>query len=84
MSEHPEKLRTVFVHTATRLPRNETGSLAVLEELDGHGVPVHLVKNRHGIRARAGVLLRRAVNILVRLVLSLVGHGNSNTARNRD
>ena len=74
----------VFIHTATRLPRNERESLAVLEGVDGHGVPVHSVNNQHGIRARAEVRLRRAVNVLVRFVLSLVGHGNSNTARNRD
>ena len=84
MSECLEKLRAVFVHTATRLPRNERPCLAVLEELDGHGVPVHLVRNQHGLRTRAAIRIRREVNFLVRFVLSLVGHGNSNTARNRD
>lgn len=84
MSEHPEKLRAVFVHTATRLTRNQPELLAILEELDSHGVPVRLVKNQHGFRTRAAIRLWRKVNVLVGFVLSLVGHGNSNTTRNRD
>ena len=65
----------VFVGSADRLPRNGPEFLAALEELDGHGVAVHFVENQHGIRTRAVRRLRQAANVLVRFVLSLVGHG---------
>ena len=65
----------VFVYGASQLSRDETGFLAALEELDGHGVAVHLVKDQHGIQTRAVRRLRQAANALVRVVLSLVGHG---------
>jgi DNA invertase Pin-like site-specific DNA recombinase len=74
----------VIVHSVDRLPRNEPEFWAVLMELDGHGVPVHFVKNRHGIRARALRRLRQAANALIWFVPSLFGRGNSNTARNRE
>ncbi len=78
------EVSAVLVYGADRLPRNGSELLAALEEFDGHGVPVHFVKDQHGIRARTVSRLRRATNVLVRFVLSLVGHGNANTARNRD
>ena len=74
----------VVFHSFDRLSRNEPEFWAALEDFDGHGVSVHFVKNRHGIRARAVRRLRPAANALVRFVLSLFGHGKSNTARNRE
>ena len=68
----------VIVHSVDRLLCDE------LEELAGDGVSVHFVRNRHGIRARASRRLRQAAHALVRFVPSLFGHGNSNTARNRE
>ena len=66
----------VFVYGASQLSRDETGFLAALEELDGHGVAVPiLVKNQHGIQTRAVRRLRQAAGALVRFALSLVGHG---------
>lgn len=74
----------VFVHSDDRLRRNGSEFLAALEELERSGVAVHVVKHQHGVRARAMVRFRQTSKGLVRFVLSLVGHGNSNTARNRE
>ena len=93
MREHLEMLRhavaagevsAVLVHSASRLWRNQPELLGEMEELDRHGVSVHFVKNRHGVRSWAISRFRQRSNALVTFVLSLIGHGNSNTARNRE
>ena len=73
----------VFVCDADRSSRHESELVAPLQELDGHGVSVHSVRNQHRVRARVMSRFRQTLNALVRFVLSLVGHGNSNTARDR-
>ena len=82
MREEFEKLRravvagevgVVFVHTASRLSRNQPELLAALDELDELGVAVHFVKNRPGIRSRAISCLRHMANALLEFALSLVG-----------
>ena len=74
----------VYIYSTDRFPRNRSEFSPALEELDRSGVAVHVVKNRHGVRARTVRRLQQATNALVRFVLSLFGHGKSNTARNRE
>ncbi len=74
----------VFVHRDDRFLRNGTEFSAVLEELDRSGVAVHVVKHQDGILTRAMRRVWHTANALVRLVLSLVGQGNSKTVRNRE
>ena len=93
MREEFEKLRrsvaagdvdAVIFYRASRSSRSQPEFLAALEELDGHGVAVHFVNNRHGMRRRAMSRLRQTAHNLVKFALSLVGHENSHTVRNRD
>ena len=66
----------VYIYSTDRFPRNRSEISPALEDFDGHGVAVHFVKNRHGIRARALRRLRQATNALVTFVLSCLDTGN--------